>query len=89
MVDWFYVGAVAVVGGVIVAYVAYKDWQLRRDNASKAIRIERGIGNAVTALESFDEMADSHYGEGSIPEHIGNVRNDLERGYRLLMGDDE
>jgi len=87
--DWFYVGAVVVVGGVVVAYTLYRDWQLRRDNASKALRIEAGIGNAVTAVEAFDKMADEHYGEGSVPEHIWKVRTDLERGYRLLMGDDE
>jgi hypothetical protein len=87
--DWFYVGATIVIGGAIVAYTLYKDWQLRRENVSKTLRIERGIGNIVGAIEKFDKMADAHYGEGSVPEHINNVRDDLERGYRLLTGDDE
>lgn len=87
--DWYYIAAVAIVGGAITVYVLYKDWQLRRQDAGKQIRIESAIGNTVSALEKFDEMADAHYGEGSIPEHISSVRDDLERGYRLLTGDDE
>lgn len=87
--DWLYVGAVVLVGGVIAVYVYIRDRQLRQANASKQLRIEQGIGNTVAALNAFDKMADEHYGEGSIPEHLVNVRNDLERGYRLLTGDDE
>jgi len=87
--DWFYIGAVIIVSGAITVYVLYKDWQLKRENASKTLRIEKAIGNAVSTVKKFDDMADEHYGEGSIPEHISSMRDDLERGYRLLTGDDE
>lgn len=76
--------AVTIVAGAITAWTVYRDRQLRRENASLRLRIEQSVANSVAALKKFDEMADAHYGEGSIPEHLMNVRNDLEAGYRLL-----
>lgn len=76
--------AVGVIGGGIAAYVAYKVWGKWKMLTSIWLKLELVGSETVNALTKFDEMADKYYGEGSIPEHVKDVRGSIENIHRKL-----
>ena len=82
--DSYYWVAIGIVAGGICAYVAYKMWgKWKSFDSGWAALFEAGR-ETVNALDKFDAMADKYYGEGNLPTHIKEIRDDIERIHKKL-----
>ena len=82
--DPFLIASVALFLGGMVVYMIMDHWRTK-----EKYTLETVARDIHWWLNRFDKWADAKYGEGGLPEHLSDIRDDMADTYNELFAEDD